>query len=257
MVSDSGYVYKQGDPIQVGEHGVHSNLYHSGEAVVDNGASAFIFEAGTGLGRNYTWVDSFEDGSMSEYDDGPFTPVQDSSVATDRDWYLKSESNNNNITSNSGLNYYPQRGDIIESDTWILGRGNGAETCFFTDGPGSNDPSYGIHIAITPDDTGVLALIKDSGGGDTFNETGTTKVQQDVDPSEIEQTWVRCRVEIDNPTMTAKFYNGSDFQNQISEVSVDDGDYTSGGISFDTSPSNTDNDGLEQRWDNFRKVGTV
>lgn len=48
-MTDSNYVFEAGEPIDVGSHGQHDYVFHSGDPVLDRGQSPFVFESGTGL----------------------------------------------------------------------------------------------------------------------------------------------------------------------------------------------------------------
>jgi len=65
----SDYVFESGDPIDVGTHGEHDYVYHSGEAVNDSGQSEYVFESGTGLGGGgaKVLVYVYGNASMSEF----------------------------------------------------------------------------------------------------------------------------------------------------------------------------------------------
>lgn len=61
---ESDYVFIDGVPIDVGEHGEHDYLFHSGEPVTDRGESSFVFESGTGVGgQNLVGWWKMDDGS--------------------------------------------------------------------------------------------------------------------------------------------------------------------------------------------------
>lgn len=49
-MTESDYVFIDGDPIDYGRHGQNTLAYQDGEPVVDEGESAIAFENGTGLG---------------------------------------------------------------------------------------------------------------------------------------------------------------------------------------------------------------
>lgn len=49
-MGNSDYIFEEGDPITVGNHGEHDFLFSDGEPVLDGGDSGIVFEEGTGLG---------------------------------------------------------------------------------------------------------------------------------------------------------------------------------------------------------------
>lgn len=49
-MSDSNFVFEQGEPIEVGTHGETDFVFHEGDPVPNTGRSDFVFEAGVGLG---------------------------------------------------------------------------------------------------------------------------------------------------------------------------------------------------------------
>lgn len=59
----SNYVFESGDAIEVGSHGDHSYVYHSGNPVLDSGRSNYVFESGTGLGGQSIQVTLSQGGS--------------------------------------------------------------------------------------------------------------------------------------------------------------------------------------------------
>lgn len=46
----SGFVFEEGEAIDVGSHGDHDFVFHEGEPVPDTGISTLVFEEGTGIG---------------------------------------------------------------------------------------------------------------------------------------------------------------------------------------------------------------
>lgn len=51
-MADSTYVFESGEAIEIGGHGQTDFLYHSGDAVLNQGLSTYVFESGTGLGAD-------------------------------------------------------------------------------------------------------------------------------------------------------------------------------------------------------------
>jgi len=49
-MTNSSFIYEQGDAIEVGSHGDHNFVFADGDQVADGGGSTLTFEAGTGLG---------------------------------------------------------------------------------------------------------------------------------------------------------------------------------------------------------------
>lgn len=55
----AGFVYEEGEAIDVGIHGDHSYVYAGGDPVPDTGGSSLVFESGTGLGGGLDeWITS-------------------------------------------------------------------------------------------------------------------------------------------------------------------------------------------------------
>lgn len=50
MSAESGFVFLNGVPMDIGAHGEHDFVYHENDEVTDRGESAFVFEEGTGVG---------------------------------------------------------------------------------------------------------------------------------------------------------------------------------------------------------------
>lgn len=67
-MTDSSFVFEEGDPIEVGSHGDHDFVYHEGNPVLDGGQSTLVFEAGTGIGGGiFGWPEDFESGNLDKY----------------------------------------------------------------------------------------------------------------------------------------------------------------------------------------------
>lgn len=123
-MTQSGYVFEKGGAIDVGSHGDHDFVYHSGDPVPDSGESDFVFEAGVGFG--VIVIDDFERGDLSPYtgyysgDGGPAEiGIQTSRVyeGTYAIWDTSGgggSSSRSYLWSKTGLNYYPQPGDTFE-----------------------------------------------------------------------------------------------------------------------------------------------
>lgn len=62
-MSDSDFIFEDGQPITVGSHGEHDFVYAAGDRVTDSGRSTLVFERGTGLGA--ALYDGFEDGDYT------------------------------------------------------------------------------------------------------------------------------------------------------------------------------------------------
>jgi hypothetical protein len=78
---DSSYVFESGTPVKVGSHGQTSYLFHSGDAVLNEGESTYVFESGVGLrGGLVDWYSrvglegSATDSSVTLYGDTTVTP---------------------------------------------------------------------------------------------------------------------------------------------------------------------------------------
>lgn len=55
-MAQSDFVYDSGTPIDIGSHGEHDYVFHSGEPVVDTGESTLVYESGTGMGGGGTLI---------------------------------------------------------------------------------------------------------------------------------------------------------------------------------------------------------
>ena len=64
---NSDYVFKGGEPVEVGQAGDHAYEFVSGSPLVDSGASEFVSVSGTGIGSSATVIDDLERGDLSPY----------------------------------------------------------------------------------------------------------------------------------------------------------------------------------------------
>jgi len=67
-MTDSTFVYDEGDPIEVGTHGEEDVLYHEGNPVPNTGNSALVYEQGTGIGGAIPVVWASDDTYVYELD---------------------------------------------------------------------------------------------------------------------------------------------------------------------------------------------
>lgn len=159
-------------------------------------------------------VDSFEDGNISEYegDLGAFTTDSGSSPSpTDGSYQLRCTSGFNQITSTTGLDYYPSQGDTIEVDLYV----NGSSICELWLGCQSEEaqPSaYRFRI-----ESNEIRIMKRDG-------TNNSKIASKS--VNLSNGYHRCRMTWGNPTLTWKVLSSGD------TISADDTDYTSGGIGW-------------------------
>jgi len=87
-MTESSYLFEQGEAVSVGSHGDHEYVFHSGDPVPDTGLSSLVFETGVGLGE--AQVVFFSDQSnnrFAELDYADFSVIQSRSspVGSDPD----------------------------------------------------------------------------------------------------------------------------------------------------------------------------
>jgi len=202
-------------------------------AEVRTGAGDVLFSA-SAIPDNL--VDSFEDSDISDYsgDTGAYSVI--SSDSTDGNNALKlsnpttgGRGSRDAIGSTSGLNDYPQRGDIFRCD-WkptqdIVGSGNRVTVVFAAQGESGTSNCYTVSISPGNDNFGI--------GDESLSGTANLKSESLGSLSTGTQYFVEVEwgSSTNNNTITARLVEkGSG--NNVNEVSVQDSTYDSGGIGF-------------------------
>jgi hypothetical protein len=171
-------------------------------------------------------IDNFEDGGLSEYEhdptrDGEATIV--SSPTYNGSAALEIEGENAELISTSGLDAYPEAGDTFSF--WVRSSGGG-DNLNVTWGVQDHENRY---LAKVKAETGSFYLFTTKGGDSTQHdyESGLSIAQD---------TWYE--VEIDwatDGTQTVILYDSSG--SQLSQISMTDTTWTSGGVGYDAYPS--------------------
>lgn len=224
-------------------------------ALLDVGDTVAMLDKGVGQathkGGKVVIIDSLEDQSLSEYDDvdkGKFSVVN--SPTAHENYALRCASNGASIKSlpGDGLNYYPQRGDKFKLHIRLGTEYSGAEMWFGAQNYDTTGPGYSVgmrHRASSTDSTAERGVFLQTYGGTGVNKTATFSTQAD--------TYYTVEVRWGFPTISASVYHDGDF---IESIQLDDSQWDSGGVGFDTSQSESPGP-WEMYWDGVRKTGEI
>ena len=251
---NSDYVFQSGEPVEVGQAGDHAYEFVSGSPLVDSGASEFVFVSGTGIGSSATVIDDFERGDLSPYIQYGNQNAGITTSPTYEGTYAIAMAGSPLVSyPGDGLPYYPVRGDVIEYYTWLSsGTDMSVEIDFCVQDHGDNN-EYWYEASLKNFDLptpGSVHIGKRK--GDNF-DIGPIR-SGDPLPSD---TWLRCRIEIGDPTIAVTGYypDGSGGWTAEATVSMDDTEWSSGGVGWHTSQSGQT--GGDIYADLARKTGTV
>ena len=254
---NSDYVFQSGEPVEVGQAGDHAYEFVSGSPLVDSGASEFVSVSGTGIGSSATVIDDFERGDLSPYIQygDQYTGITDS-WTYEGTYAIAMVGNDNALVSypGDGLPYYPVRGDVIEYYTWLSsGNDMGVEIDFCVQDHGyGNEYWYEAALKNFDQSTNPGSVHIGKRKGNSW-DIGPIR-SGDPLPSD---TWLRCRIEIGDPTIAVTGYypDGSGGWTAEATVSMDDTEWSSGGVGWHTSQSAQT--GGDIYADLARKTGTV
>ena len=261
---NSDYVFQSGEPVEVGQAGDHAYEFVSGSPLVDSGASEFVFVSGTGIGSSATGIgssatviDDLERGDLSPYIQyGNQNAGITTSPTYEGTYAIAMVGNDNALVSypGDGLPYYPVRGDVIEYYTWLSsGNDMGVEIDFCVQHHGyGNEYWYEASLNNFDRSTNPGSVHIGKRKGDSW-DIGPIR-SGDPLPSD---TWLRCRIEIGDPTIAVTGYypDGSGGWTAEATVSMDDTEWSSGGVGWHTSQSGQT--GGDIYADLARKTGTV
>lgn len=183
-------------------------------------------------------VDSFEDGDISEYsgDKSSFSVVNGKSFRGENS--LFTNSNNQDITSDSGLNSYPSRGDLVTWRLWHQNEDTGTAVRFGPSPAGSNH--YFCGIRGNPQE---IQLRSHKNGSILSNSFSTVSYPT--------QEWIEARFNWDtigDGTLVLELYDsGGSF---IDSVSINDTNYDSGKVHWSSSPQSSS----EKRWMDYMTI---
>ena len=256
---NSDYVFQSGEPVEVGQAGDHAYEFVSGSPLVDSGASEFVFVSGTGIGSSATVIDDLERGDLSPYIQ--YGNQNDAGITTsptyEGTYAIAMAGDDNALVSypGDGLPYYPVRGDVIEYYTWLSsGNDMGVEIDFCVQDHGWYENEYWYEASLNNFDrsTNPGSVHIGKRKGDSW-DIGPIR-SGDPLPSD---TWLRCRIEIGDPTIAVTGYypDGSGGWTAEATVSMDDTEWSSGGVGWHTSQSGQT--GGDIYADLARKTGTV
>jgi len=230
----AGFIFEEGDEVDVGYHGDHDYVYAEASPVIDKGKSSFVFESGTGI-RGGDLIDSFEDGDINEYNGrtNDYSVQSDTSTAIDGGQYLKGDASgtaNNNIYSLNGLDTYPSRGDTFRVNLQFNVDREAIDFQWGYQGDSRSADTYGVELNMENSEF-RLGIGK---GNNPTTDTLITKTP--VNYSSYVDTWLVLEVEWGDPTITATLYEadsgGTPDGSAIVSVSGDDTTYDQGGIGF-------------------------
>ena len=261
---NSDYVFQSGEPVEVGQAGDHAYEFVSGSPLVDSGASEFVFVSGTGIGSSATGIgssatviDDLERGDLSPYIQyGNQNAGITTSPTYEGTYAIAMVGNDNALVSypGDGLPYYPVRGDVIEYYTWLSsGNDVGVEIDFCVQDHGyRNEYWYEASLKNFDPSTNPGSVHIGKRKGNSW-DIGPIR-SGDPLPSD---TWLRCRIEIGDPTIAVTGYypDGSGGWTAEATVSMDDTEWSSGGVGWHTSQSGQT--GGDIYADLARKTGTV
>jgi len=186
--------------------------------LIDGGSGG----GGGGGGGTTGVIDSFEDGSLSEYSfdrgESGASIIQDSTLAVDGSYLLELSGTSTELISTTGLSAYPSGGDTFN---YRFRRSPGAVAWNITYGVQDHDNRYYVQFDV-PDTKFRLYKLLD---GDSVRIDST-----EVTPSADE--WHRIEVDWQaDGTHTVTLFDNSD--TQIAQVSGTDTEWSTGGIGFD------------------------
>lgn len=217
---DSGYIFIEGEAIQVGNPGDHDFEFSQGESVVDAGDSDFVFVEGTGMGGGII-IDDFEDGDLSEYFGDNGISIS-SSAAYEGSYGIAIPDGANPLVSTSGLDTYPSQGD-----TWRWNVNNNGSSAHFGHLFGVQDTNnfYSADTDNRPGTTENGIQIQVHSGGDVVQkyelETGNIPNNE----------WMECEMAWGtDDSLTFTVYDSSD--NQLGQINATDSTYTDGGVGY-------------------------
>lgn len=193
-----------------------------------------IGELSTVKTEGLTVIDDVEDGDISEYTvNSTGTPT---GASTNRVWegtysivLTGQAASDSSIVSQSGLPYYPTRGDTIrwynQQDTASAQSRFG----FFWSGTGmrSSGSGYSVYINVGDNEFGMFRW--DDGDG-VENPTDSVSLSYD--------TWYLLEADTSATDIVANLYDTD--ENLLVSVSLSDTAYDSGGIGMDYEGSNSD-----------------
>lgn len=171
-------------------------------------------------------IDDFEDADMSEYSGDTSStsirnyPVQNGQKSLSITLNTGAEQN---VVSNSGLNYYPKDGDVYRYWTYISDD-NVRSLHYF--GAADLDNAYRVDVSEDADELSVSKL--DTGSLNTL-ATASTSVGTSV--------WYQVEVDWTGTGFTVTLFDDSG--NSLASVSDADDEYTSGGVGWGVTPEGT------------------
>lgn len=190
-------------------------------------SSAGLATVGSDLARadhtsQYTIIDDFEDGSLSEYnfDRGSSGASIVSSPAYNGSNALEISNTNTEMISTSGLNSYPEAGDTFRY--WVRATG-GADDINLTYGVQDHDNRYFVRVDFANDNLRLYIY---------ENGSATQLDKQTSGFTLAEDTWYQVEIDWDREgghTATLSDTNGG----KVAQVSDTDSTWTSGGIGYD------------------------
>lgn len=187
-------------------------------------------------------IDRFNDQDLSEYsgDTGEFSfTTTDSEVYEGTAALVATGSTGHEITSSSGLDNYPSRGDTFRIRVW-----------------GVNGPERPIFRFFRTDSNNLYYILVDISGNDIILRkitTGTnTKLAEDTSVAYTHSGYQEIEVDTsDTANNTISVTVWDDSGTQIGSASTTDSDHDSGGIAILENASSTP---AENRYDDFRIV---
>ncbi|PSQ46002.1 hypothetical protein BRD15_10370 [Halobacteriales archaeon SW_6_65_15] len=164
-------------------------------------------------------IDSFEDSDLSEYtfDQGSASVV--SSPTYGGSSVLEFDNVKTEMISTSGLNHYPDAGDVFSC--WVRGTG-GADDVNFTYGVQDHENRYFVRVDFANND---LFLFRYE-GGDFY------QLAEDATASFSEDTWYNIEVDWRKTGTHIVTVYGCDGK-QVTQITGTDSTWTSGGIGYD------------------------
>lgn len=169
-------------------------------------------------------IDDFEDGGISEYSgDTHAFETNSNSPVYNGSYSLKSTANNEKIfsTEGSGLNYYPQPGDIIELRYYREGGG----ISFFYGVNGNTNEGYRVQL-------------RQGGEFEVRNYANGNTLAHDTNVNIPKNEWTKVRIEWGSGGHHELYWYDS-AGSQLSNISFDHSTHTSRGIGWDVNPNST------------------
>lgn len=185
------------------------------------------------------FVDDFEDQDLTEYsgDTGSFSFTSDTSKVTEGTYALNDTGSTSHlITSSSGLDNYPSRGDKWRADVYIGNGGNERLQLIF-----HRQDSNNYYWAFLEADDGTLKLRKTESGSSsdlastTFSYSGSTIYQVEVDTTDTAGHDI---------VLTLYDEGGS----QLTSITGNDSTLDSGGIGYNHNASATPAESALDNW---------